>query len=240
MPYKRKQRKVKRKRKTKSVYKASNFLPVANYGVKLDPFPMRLRTRSKYIFNYRLQTHSVLPITGQEYSFRMNSIYDPDFTDSTGPNNTSVVGHGIFRQLYDRYIVNGIRIEIEWSNPSKDGLAGIVSINQKDVLQYNSYRYNMEQPLTYSTILNNTGSQTKKMVLNVKPWNVLGLSKLEWQANTTRYSAQIDDNPTDICYLRLGICNSSESDGTVDNTMQVAVRMIYDVTLYDRYTLIPA
>jgi len=225
--------------KKQNAYKSTNLVPVQNYGIKVDPFPARLRTRCKYVYNYRLQTDAVLPISGNEQSFRLNSGWDPNFTDVTGDNNTSAVGWGIFKQLYDRYIVNGCKIELEFSDPSKDGIAGVASLNQGSVLQSKSYRDIIQQPLTYTTILNNTGSQKKKMLFYVKPWSLHGISKLEYMANSTKYSAQIEANPADAIYLRLAVTNASESDGTVSNTMQVSMRIFYDITFYNRYTLHP-
>lgn len=209
------------------------FRSVRPYGIKPDPFPQRLNTRCKYAFGLKLTTSSTLDTVGTEQLFRLTSIYDP-YATATGANNRTVVGHSTFRTIYNNYIVNGAKVEIEFSNPEVDGLVGLASLNQTKALQAYTVRECNEQHLVYTTVLNNTGSQKKKMSFYVRPWSLIGLSKMEWIANKEDHSAGIDNDPVQPIYLRVGVANENAA---VARTMHCSVRIIYYVTFFNRIQL---
>lgn len=214
-----------RKKKFQRSKAKPTFRAGVSYGVKPDPFPTRLFTRLKYVNSQTLTGAVSSRVAGNEQAFRLNSIYDPDFT-GTGYN---AMGWANLAALYERYIVNGAKVEIQWSNPSGDGMVGFASLNQTTVLQGNTDPANYNNMLVYSTDVNNTGSQKSKMKFYVRPWNLIGLSKLEWKANKASRSSAMTGNPSVDLYLRLACSGNASSQ-----TIHVTTKIIYYVECYNR------
>lgn len=226
----------KRARKRQAYGKYGNkptFRQIRPYGIKPDPFPRVLHTRCKWTYNYSQLSNAVTAFTcGNEQAFRINSIWDPDFT-STG---STVIGWTNFNALYDRYIVRGVKIELEFHDPNQDGVICYASLNQSATLQNQSDDVASGQSLVYSSVINNTGSQKKSFKFYVKPWSMLGLSKLEWMATKSTHTSIMNNNPADVIYLRTA-CSSPNTGGTTGQ-IRVSIRLIYYVEFYDRKQLV--
>ena len=218
-----------RQRKYGKRGKKPTFRMVRPYGIKPDPFPTRLHTRCKYIDSRQLDSGVTSGLCGVERVYRMGSIFDPDLT-GTGQ---TVVGHADFANLYGNYIVKGAKVEINFSDPSDDGMTAWASLNQTVALQAASEVACAQQSLVYSSNINNTGSQKKTMKFYVNPWNLRGLSKLEWMANKTGHSAAMSANPTSDIYLRVAVSSAQASS----KTMQCYIKIIYYVEFFNRLQL---
>ena len=98
----------------------------------------------------------------------------------------------------------------------------------------------IEQPMTYISGLNNTGSQTKTFTAFVRPWQMLGISRLEYMANTSLYSSVISGSPpgiaTDGCVM--DVFSVNEDPLSLASKVDVSVKIVYYVQLYDRLTLV--
>lgn len=208
--------------------KKNLFRQINPYGVKPDPFPTRLHTRCKYVDSYQITASSLPRTAGVESVYRLNSIYDPDFT-YTG---TTVIGHSNFDALYGRYTVKGAKIEIKWSNPTSDGMVCFASLNQARALEARTDKQNYASSLVYSTDLNNTGSQKNTMNFYVSPWSLVGLTKLEWMANKDIHSSPMGSNPSQTCFLRLACSGPVGSE-----KVHVSLKIIYYTEFYDRKQL---
>lgn len=222
-----------RKKKTQQKYgKKGNknlFRQVRPYGVVPDPFPTRLHTRCKYIATKTMTASAATAHTcGNEQVYRLTSIYDSDLT-GTGE---TVVGHSNFNNLYEKYIVKGAKIEVKFSNPTADGMIAFCSLNQTALLQGKIDSWCMQDSLTYSSNLNNTGSQKHTFNFYVNPWSLRGLSKLEWMANKSDHSAALAANPTQDIYLRCAV-----SGKTLSSQMRISVKIIYYTEFFDRKQL---
>lgn len=211
------------------------FRSIQPYGIKPDWHPRVLQTRFKYSYHATLTTGSTIEQYGTEQVFRLNSIYDPNFT-TIGPtaNNKTVVGHVNIAQLYNKYIVLGAKVEVDFDDPSQDGLVCGCSLNQSFAMQSYTVRAVGEQFLTYSSALNNTGSQKKSFRFYVKPWAIQGLSKLEYMANKSTHSAVMNTNPTDDLYFRLAVANCHD---TTVASIKCNVRIIYYTQCFERIQL---
>lgn len=199
------------------------------YGVNPDPFPTRLIMRLKFadegiLYSNALGTNT----TGNEVVYRLNSIFDPNY--SVG--GTTVVGYVNVANLYERYIVVGAKVEITFYDPTNDSGVPAVSLNQTTPIQNLTVKQLGENALTYTSIVNNTGSQKKVFNFYVKPWYLQGLSKLEWMANKSTKSALVTANPTDEIYIRLAYANYLTSVN-----IKYAIRIIYYTELFDRKQL---
>lgn len=225
----------KRKAKKQAYGKSSRlFRAGLNYGIKPDPFPARLHTRCKYVMDLNVFSNTVQGVVGSTTeTLRINDIWDP-YIGATGINNSTVVGHSQFANLYNKYIVNAMKLEVQWSDPSADGLVGIVSLNQTATLASQTLRTVVEQSLTYTTAINNTGGQVKRMKFFVTPWSLQGLFKLEYKANSQNHSANVSSTPPNNVLARFGLCNASS---VVEEKMRLRVRVIMYTTFFDRKQL---
>lgn len=199
-----------------------------SYGVNPDPFPPRLVCRMKFADNGILNSAGVSNVVGTEKVYRLSSIHDPDYTIG----GATTVGWAQMNALYYNYIVTGVLVEVDFYDPSIDAGLCVVSLNQTDPVQSLSLKQVGEHSLTYTDIINNTGSQKKTFRFYVRPWNLIGLSKLEWLANKTDHSAAMNNSPTTETYLRIAYTNY-----TVSSSIKYVTRIIYFTELFNRKQL---
>lgn len=213
---------------------------VLNVGTHNAPFPQRLSTSLDYLFEDRITTDGTAAgLVGAEKVFRMNSIYDPNYTDATGKNNTTVTGHGVYAGIYNKYLVDAVTFTVVWSNPSIDGVAPVVSCNQTLPIQSQDVRTVGERQYNYVYPMVNSGKQKVTRTYKIKPWTLLGLSKLEYYANASVYCSNISSNPAQECYIRIGAAMLDDDSGLLSQSVMCTLRIRYHVTLYDRKTLTP-
>lgn len=200
-----------------------------SYGINPDPFPTRLLIRCKYADDGVLTSNSSLPNTcGNEIVYRLNSIYDPYY--SIG--GTTTVGWSTISAIYNKYIVTGAKVEVTFYDPSVDAGVPAVSLNQVSPIQNLDVKQLGENALTYTSVVNNSGSQKKTFSFYVKPWQIQGLSKLEWMANKSTKSCNMNQNPTDELYIRLAYC-AYQTNGSI----KYAIRIIYYTECFERTQL---
>lgn len=207
----------------------STFRQIRPYGVKADPFPTRLHTRCKYVGSVTLTASATAFVIGAENQFRLNSIYDP-WQTGTG---TTVVGHANLANLYSFYQVKGVKVEVVFSNPNDDGITAYCSLNQSTGLVGQSDAIALMDSLVYSSSINNTGSQKKRMNFYVKPWSLGGLTKQEWIANKGEWSSGISGNPSSGISLRVAC--SAQAGGS--KTIHCVVKFIYYTEFWGRKQL---
>lgn len=173
-----------------------NTLQGPKYGVSAEPFPRELVTKCKFAEALNMQTNAVFNDYATFNTYRANCIWDCDLT-GTGK---TVVGWDALKTIYGRYIVSGCKINVKFNNPDQDGgFCGVrLRINDNNPAQGGSRQSLSEQPMTYMKAINNTGSQAKTFSLYVKPWTLIGISKLEYMANASSYSASMAGDATSI------------------------------------------
>lgn len=207
--------------------KDSRFKQVNRYRIKPEPFPRVLYTRAKYgdFGTLTAPTAGVAVAT----VYRLNSIYDPFF--SVG--GRTCVGWQALSGLYRRYLVLGAKITVSFNNPSADGQrVGIrLRIAGGNTAVGNSMQDITEKEMTYVKGLNDTGSQKCGFSLFVRPWTLMGISKLEYMANSSAYTSLMNGNPAaDSCFADIFLINPV-TGGTTVNYM---TRIVYYVQCYDR------
>lgn len=216
----------------KKMSKANKALTVASYGVKAEPFPRVLYTRCKYATRLTL-TQSIGADVAASNTFRLNSIYDPDFTGS----GRTVAGHANLANIYDQYWVMGAKVKVMFNDATVDGcrVGCRLRINGNNATSGENVRALMESPLTYMSGLNDTGSQKKTFSFYVRPWSLVGCSKLEYMANSSTYSSAIASNPaaSSTCLLDVFVVNPNQTAASTN----VVVQIIYYTKLYSRKEL---
>lgn len=131
-------------------------------------------------------------VTGNSY--RATSVYDPRYQNGGGQPQ----GFDQEALKYNRYRVHGCRVEVEFTNPSFDGMyVGVRVRDESDPITTVNLTIDELMPMKDSVMiapLNNTGSQKKKFVFYIRPWDIFGLSKSVYNTDLN-YSGLIGTNP---------------------------------------------
>lgn len=206
------------------------FKPINDYGTIPDPFPTRLVATTRYTDQFQIVTPAIQYSTpATENTYRLNSIFDTDYS-GTG---STVVGHATLSEIYDSYIVTGARVRVSFDNPSWDGCNVFVSLNQNSTTITKTIDQMLRHNRVQHAVLNDSGNQHKAFNFDVKPWQVLGLSKLEWDANKSTRNAAINASPITPLILRL----SAAPDTATAISVQVKIEVFMVTEFYGRKQL---
>ncbi len=229
MPYKKSKKHIKKSfgKKDKA---DKQFGAVDSYKIKPEPFPRVMYTRARFSQNDKFTTGGVADISVGN-TFRINSIFDTDFS---GVGKT-IVGHSVLAQIYGRYIVTNAKVRVSFSDPLSDGLrVGCrIRLQQAGTAISKTVQNLTEQPLTYINALNDSGSQKRNYTFNLKPWSLIGISKLEYYANTSKYSNPISSDTSDPAYFDIFAVHPLLTGQTVNWIVEV----VFDVKFYERKVL---
>lgn len=201
------------------------------YNVKPEPFPRTLLTRCKYANNGTLST--TLLDTAVSNSYRANSIWDPDFTGI----GTTVVGQSILANIYGMYQPLGCKVTLTFNDPTADGsrVGFRLRCAQNGATSLSTLNQLMQQPMTYVSGINNSGSQKKSFNFYIKPWSLAGVTKLEYMANSSLYNAATNTTPTIPIYFDVFHINSNGACN-----INYAIKIVYYVRFYNRLYLSPS
>lgn len=207
----------------------NNFRQINRYKVKPEPFPRVMQTRVKFAHfaQLNMSTAGVSVAT----TFRLNSPYDPYYA----LGGTEARGWPILRSVYTNYLVTGAKLTVSFNNPLADGcrVGVLLRSNGLNTASGRSIEDLADTPMCYMSGINNSGSQKKTMSFFVRPWTLMGLSKLEYMANTSLYSSPTDNNPSaDTC-----LCDVFLNNFSTPSTVHAVVRIVYYVQLFNRKPL---
>lgn len=220
-----KKRKNKRKRGNKMTG------PFRAY-IRNDPFPPTVLKRMHYetITTLAVGTAGVF---GTEYVWRLNSLYDPDF--SFGGHQP--YGFDTMTSIYDRYIVYGVKMNLTFYDASQDGLIVGALINDSEgseTIQGKTSQYIGEQPMCVLRTLSSAGSQKTTISQYFSIAKLDGISKTTISANITEYGAAVTANPNLIPYVRTAIADSR--DGSA-GTCVVMMKLTFYAKFFNRKIL---
>lgn len=217
-------------------YRKSNKKPIFRQGnpymVKAEPFPREMITRVKYADQSQFITSATANFASA-VTYKVNGLYQPRFSTGT----QTVTGYPNLKAAYGRYIVMGAKILITFYDPQSDGMTVGVRLrtNAGGPVITSTLRDLLEQPLTYTSQINDTGSQKKSFTLNVSPWSLNGMTKLEYLANRTGLSGSFQNNidPTDPAYFDVFALHPTLGTQSV----KYAMKIIYTVHCFNRQYL---
>jgi hypothetical protein len=164
---------------------------------------------------------------GTEVLFKLNDIYDP-FGNASRP-----FGWNDLSNLYQRYIVDSVDIDVEFSNPSADGLyvaASLQSANNSLSLAGKDIDDVANFPGMCVVAINNTGSQTTRLQKTMRISLMEGLSRMQYDGALSQYSAAITATPSFTPYLRLA---AASTNGNADS-VEYRVQLTFNTKLYQR------
>lgn len=233
--------KGKKRTYTKSKKKRNNVYERKSYPVRLRSeyrtiknfFPLTQKVKLEYNANFTLVS-GALDYSGTQAVFRLTSIYDPAVTSLT-ENDTTVVGHSVWGNIYSKYLVVKTEIIATFYDPSKDGCHCIVSLNQglttsnKTIKNLTDYQNLTIKPMS------NTGEQKLVIKRTIYPWNVLDKNKLQYMALQEDYESTWDNNPVTMPFLYINTLSNSD---TANQTVQCKLKLIFHCELSSRKNFI--
>lgn len=164
--------------------------------------------------------------TTEQYTYRMNSIYDPDYT-STGHQP---MGFDQWKAFYEKYIVLGFKITL-WVQ-SLGQVYGTVSLHPDNDPAFIGNQ--MEQPnASWKIITSPTqGQDSGKQVVKMKRY--VGLKKFYSRAfDYDNDAANTNSGPLTPAYMNIQITNLN----TTSDYCRVYVKLKYYVKFFSRIDL---
>jgi len=170
---------------------------------------------------------------GTEWVFRLNSLYDPDFT-YTGHQP---YGFDQLAAIYGQYIADRVDIEVIASDPTADGLAlcAVVQPSQASTTVSGKLADQIsEQELGAVAYLNNTGAQKVRLVRSFDLATVEGITRAQYNGQLSVYGAAISANPSLSPWLRIAL---SDMNGVSGSACRVMINLVYHCRFYRRNVL---
>jgi hypothetical protein len=170
-----------------------------------------------YTQNNVLTASASAEVFGTEIGFRLNSLYDPDYTGA---------GHQpyFFDQIagiYNRYRVNACTVDITFSDPSGDGMAVACQVKPSSAtggatnLASQVLSAVRERPNVVVGYLNTSGGQKLHVRKRFTIAEAEGLTHAEFIGSTQAYSALVSANPTLGPWLQVAITGMTATSTTV-------------------------
>jgi hypothetical protein len=166
--------------------------------------------------------------TGAFNSYRLNSIYDPDFTGG----GTSALGYSTYSYMYGRYRVLRCRVFLRFVNNTGTPTGGIivgVICTSNSTFSSSAITWAI-QPFSSSKVLQgNAGAPHSVCTFNIQPrlHRVAGITPAQFK-NDQDYSALFAANPTTSLYAHVFMAGKLSSSA---ESVRVEVRLIYDTEL---------
>lgn len=189
--------------------------------------PDRVITKLRYNHNFSMST---VANVAKLQAYRMNSCYDPDFTNIGG----QPMGFDQWATLFSRYKVYGSKITVKTHNMN-NGVASLCRICLLPTLQSAALGTDMaeviEQPYAKNTIQGWYQPAYLKHYMTVE--KILGLNKKTVEIETG-FSAVTGENPGNEAFWHLYI---QSADPSLTGTYWMTVTLTYYVEFYDRKPL---
>lgn len=212
-------------RKKKRAYrprrrKVRRSRPTISKALMPTPFPMRMFTK----LGYHQNTNRAPAALIDEFQYRMNSIYDPDYT--TGGHQPMF--HDELAAIYDRYRVHGFGYKITVSGSNTPIRVAVVPVNGAaapvDIEDCSEMKYSKNTIV--NAMANGYGAiRTFKGYFNIA--KILG-EKL----TDDRDQAPMGSNPSNILLFNVMV---STLDGATNITgYNITIDFTYFVELFDR------
>lgn len=193
--------------------------------------PDRLLVKLPYHDTFQLNAPVGL---GTSQVMNLNSIYDPD-RSGTGHQP---LGYDQWSQFYKKYRVFKVAYDITFTNDAGGGTAGtvvaIVNQNGSGVAAGSVGDATFEQPHVRKGVLGNSNSASSRSFKGVVSLpRIAGRPSISYKSDD-RYQANFGFNPNE--YITMSLIAQSMA-GASDVQVQVSVRMVYFVELFDAFYL---
>lgn len=189
------------------------------------------RTKMSYEGSWNALCNGSLGQVSVPYVFRMNSVFDPDFSNFS--RNVRANGWTIANTLYTDYRVHKCKVTLEFINRSDHPVMFCLSANN-DISIQSAATYPadiLSRAGSFGKLVTQVGSSkaSGKITRTYNLWEVEGISQDEYK-DSSGTAALLSSNPTDNCYCYATIASYPEASG--DTTFGVfRILMEFDVEL---------
>lgn len=169
---------------------------------------------------------------GTEIYYNLNAIY----ACRGGGGGYTVNGHSSLSTEYKKYQVNAVKVDLEFFDPTQDGLVvgvAVQSNQNSQALTGNLLDVSDSRQGFVTHSMENTGSQRWKTSFYLPIYKIEGVPKLTFKVNSSQYSALVTANPSVIPYMRLAVGNSRDNTNA---SVKCMVRIHYYTTLFEKIT----
>lgn len=188
---------------------------MVNVNRALTPFAQRYITKMKYSQVFSLTS------TSPQYAFRLNSIFDPDFT-GTGHQP---YGHDTLNAVYNRYRVISCSYNI--TAYAGGSVLRVAALPANDLMPPSSVSDICENPRS-KWIIQIPGGNTKLLKGKVYIPSLMGRNKQQYLADD-RFQAAFGTNPLEAAILNVVGADISDNGTTISCT----ITMNYVVECFD-------
>ncbi len=192
-----------------------------------NPFPVMKRVSHQFVNFGQITTTTNFNVSVATYG--LNALYDPQ---QSGTGDYQPYGYNTMSLLYGRYLVDRAYLDIEFFDPSVDGMTVGFKLGGASPTGL-AINVAQSQPFTAIQTLSNTGDQRAQFQIPVPIHQVAGLLKRQYQDEPDQYGAAVGSNPSRI--INLFLFAAGINSGTP--TVRVNVRIVYFTQWYDRTTL---
>jgi len=201
--------------------------PFHNY-VAGDPFPISRLVNLHYSEGF--QFTSLAAQFGTEQVINLNSLFDP---------NATGIGHQPYGRdqlalIYGKYKVYAVTVKIEWMDPTEDGMmcAALVESQTSGFSLTGKLRDTVaELPMSNIIVINDSGKQTRTVTQRFKMNNLLGISPVQFEADTSQYSSNFASSPSAMPKLKL---SAMAIGGVAGGKVRCQVTLVYHTQVFDR------
>ncbi len=184
----------------------------------------------RYVQTFAPNTGTIAGYFGTDKSFRLNSLYDPDY--SAGGHQP--YGFDQMAAFYNKYLVTKALVEITLTEPSADGLVFGLSVRTPSSaygVSGQSLDEVAERQGCMTRFINNSGSQTSTLRFDLPIHEILGISASAYAGMRDQYGASMGADPAQTPYLTLAIANMANSN---NESLIIQVRITFDCELTER------
>lgn len=170
--------------------------------------------------------------------YNMNSLLAP--LSGGGASTNQPTGFDQLATLYGKYKVNAVKVQLEFNDPSEDGMAcafqflSPAQVAIGNTIVGSSIADASARPDISVISLNNTGTQKFSVGRFFKMHKLGKVSKIQFEANIENWTALTNASPSFLCQLAVG-CASYRT--TNQPTVIIRVRILYYCTFYELKTL---
>lgn len=194
-----------------------------------DPFPATMRRTFTYCQTFSLSSGNGL--LGTQQAFRLNSLYDPDYTGA----GHQPYGFDQMSGLYSMYRVDRAKFEVIFTTPgsANDILAvATVSPGTDSSLTGAALYTAQERPGGIWGICSSAGERRCSLKGSFDLHVISGVPKAKYVAEEN-YASSMSTNPSAISLLSIA---AGCVDGTNAVSVAVMVVITYDAVLFNRVT----
>lgn len=166
------------------------------------------------------------------YSFRGNSVYDPDFSGA----GHQPAYYDTYSEVYSRYKVYGCSIDIKYTNTTGDSIVCSIIPSTQNLGVGASPSALLDLPRARWSIAGTANIMPASIRHKASTSEILGLTSR--QIEDDDYSALTTTNPNQIWYWNIYVSHLDTSKLNVG--MACLIRIIYDVKFFDKVFISPS